>query len=121
MCSTVQRRGGGGGAEGATSRHGSLELTPGERETSDGTPPMTLDRHDEPTAMQRQRRRRGEPALQSSAGRQQRHRRTGEHAGHVGIGARGVGWACIMNGPDSDGGDVGETAARVATATMKLA
>ena len=70
--------------------------------------------------MQRQRRRRGGPALQSSAGRQQRHRRTGEHAGHVGIGARGVGWACIMNGPDS-GGDVGETAARVATVTMKLA
>ena len=32
-----------------------------------------------------------------------------------------MGWACIMNGPDSDGGDVGETAARVATATMKLA
>ena len=31
-----------------------------------------------------------------------------------------MGWSCIMNGPDSDGGDVGETAARVATATMKL-
>ena len=65
-----------------------------------------------------------EGPLQSSAGRQQRHRRTGEHAGHVGIGARGVVWACIMNGPashDGDGGDVGETAARVATVTMKVA
>ena len=60
-------------------------------------------------------------AAELAAWRQQRHRRTGEHAGHVGIGARGVGWSCIMNGPDSDGGDVGETAARVATATMKLA
>mmetsp|Transcript_31344 Transcript_31344/g.104725 ORF Transcript_31344/g.104725 Transcript_31344/m.104725 type:complete len:274 (+) Transcript_31344:115-936(+) len=56
-----------------------------------------------------------EGPLQSSAGRQQRHGRTGEHAGHAGIGARWVGWACIMNGPashDSDSGDVGETAAR---------
>ena len=64
MCSTVQRRGGGSRGGDVPSRHGSLELTPGERETSDGTPPMTLDRHDEPTAMQRQRKRRGGPAAE---------------------------------------------------------
>ena len=82
---------------------------------------MTVgQKNDEPTASSGSEGGEKGP-LQSSAGRQQRHRRTGEHAGHVGIGARGVGWSCIMNGPDSDGGDVGETAARVATATMKLA
>ena len=82
---------------------------------------MTVDRNDEPTAMQRQRKRRGGPAAELRWAAAETSADGGEHAGHVGIGARGVGWACIMNGPDSDGGDVGETAARVATATMKLA
>ena len=68
---------------------------------------MTVDRNDELTAMQRQ-----EGGSRDIGGR--------GSTGHVGIGARGVGWACIMNGPDSDGGDVGETAARVATATTSL-
>jgi len=78
---------------------------------------MTVDRNDELTAMQRQRRRRGGPAavLRRAAAETSADGNTRE--GHVGIGARGVGWACIMNGPDS-GGDVGETAARVATVTM---
>ena len=84
---------------------------------------MTVDRNDEPTAMQRQRKRRGGPAAELRWAAAETSA-DGEHAGHVGIGARGVVWACIMNGPashDGDGGDVGETAARVATVTMKVA
>ena len=48
--------------------------------------------------------------------------------GHVGIGARGVGEVSQMQqnrlgseAHDGDGGDVGETAARVATVTMNVA
>ena len=69
-----------------------------------------------------------EGPLQSSAGRQQRHRRTGEHGtrrqepeggGRVESGAAAP--SLGSEADDGDGGDVGETVARVATVTMKVA
>ena len=68
-----------------------------------------------------------EGPLQSSAGRQQRHRRTGEH-GTRRHRSQGVGELSQVQqhrlgseADDGDGGDVGETVARVATVTMKVA
>ena len=57
------------------------ELTPapGREREQRWQPPMTVDRHDEPTAMQRQRMPRGGPAAELRRAAQQRHRRTGEH------------------------------------------
>ena len=92
---------------------------------------MTVDRHDEPTAMQRQRSRRGEARARAAELRRaaaetsadggargtRRHRSQGGGLGEL---SQMQQHRLGSEAHDGDGGDVGETAARVATVTMKL-
>ena len=91
---------------------------------------MTVDRNDEPTAMQRQReggeegpRCRAPPGGGRDIGGRGSTRDARRHRSQGG----GLGELSQMQqhrlgseAHDGDGGDVGETAARVATVTMKL-
>jgi len=90
---------------------------------------MTVDRNDEPTAMQRQRKRRGGPAAElrwaaaetSADGGARGTRRHRSQGGGLGELSQMQQHRLGSEAHDGDGGDVGETAARVATVTMKVA
>ena len=96
----VQRRRGGGRSRGGDVPTRQVGADPGREREQRWQPPMTVDRNDEPTAMQRQRKRRGGPAAElrwaaaetSADGGARWTRRHRSQGGGLGLHHE---WACI--------------------------